>query len=270
MDEKDPKKNKNKKSTMGRMKKLTQKDGFYLVLFLCICIVGITAVWVSSDNFNKMADLDKEDNKLAEDDTDIVDYYLNGDDYEDQQNPDSEDVDIEEANTEETQEPKEEAKANTEEQKTTEEEAVETTASQGRELAMLVPIMGKQSMAFAEDKLVYSETLEQWTTHNGLDIQSAEGSAVRAVLSGVVKEVQTTDELGIVVTLDHGDGLETKYGCLATDEMIQVGQKIEKGDTIGAVGKAVGFELAQGPHLHFEVLVKGKNVDPKEYLPDFE
>nr|WP_252187779.1 M23 family metallopeptidase [Anaeromonas frigoriresistens] len=125
-------------------------------------------------------------------------------------------------------------------------------------------------MGFAEDKLVYSETLEQWTTHNGLDIQAAEGSAVRAVLSGVVKEVVTTDELGIVVTIDHSDGLQTKYGCLSTDEMVEAGQQIEKGDPIGAVGKSVGYELAQGPHLHFEVLEAGKNIDPKNYLPDFE
>ncbi|MBS4538311.1 M23 family metallopeptidase [Clostridium sp. D2Q-11] len=267
--DKGPKKNKDKKSVMNRMKNVTQRDGFYLVLFLCICIVGITAVWVSSDNFNKVADLDEKENELAEDDRDIVDYYLDGDDYDDQQDPDTEDVDIEETDKAK-EETKEEAKANTEEQKSTDEEAIEATSSQGKQLAMLVPIMGKQSMGFAEDKLVYSETLEQWTTHNGLDIQAAEGSAVRAVLSGVVKEVVTTDELGIVVTIDHSDGLQTKYGCLSTDEMVEAGQQIEKGDPIGAVGKSVGYELAQGPHLHFEVLEAGKNIDPKNYLPDFE
>nr|WP_252187625.1 M23 family metallopeptidase [Anaeromonas gelatinilytica] len=124
-------------------------------------------------------------------------------------------------------------------------------------------------MGYAEDNLVYSETLEQWTTHNGLDIKAEKGSAVRAVLSGTVKKIETNDELGTVVTIDHGNNLVTKYGCLSEEKMVEEGQKVEKGDTIGTIGEAGGYELAQGPHLHFEVLENGKNIDPSDYLPDF-
>ncbi|MGO1713288.1 MAG: peptidoglycan DD-metalloendopeptidase family protein, partial [Senegalia sp. (in: firmicutes)] len=151
-----------------------------------------------------------------------------------------------------------------------EEEAVEVSANARRAKAMLVPIMGKQSMAFAGDKLVYSETLEQWTTHDGLDIKANKGSSVRTVLKGVVKDIKDTDDLGRVITIDHGDGLITKYAGISEKILVKKNQSINKGDLVASIGEAVGYEVSQGPHLHFEVLENGKNIDPKAYIPDFE
>ncbi|WP_130805751.1 M23 family metallopeptidase [Senegalia massiliensis] len=278
------KNNKDKKENglKDKMKKVTQKDGFYLVLFLCIMIVGVTAVWVSGDNFKQISELEKEEDL----DDDILDYYP--DNEESQigaiEEPDQEPK-VEEQEEEKTQEePKEPQKEeNTEkqeqesnpkpepkEQAKNEEQAVEVSANARRAKAMLVPIMGKQSMSFAGDQLVYSETLEQWTTHNGLDITAKKGSSVRAVLKGVVKSVEETDDLGRVITIDHGEGLITKYAGLSEKTLVKKGQNVNKGDAIGAIGEPAGYELSQGPHLHFEVLENGKHIDPKDYIPDFE
>lgn len=259
-----------------KIKSVTQKDGFYLVLFLCIMIVGVTAVWVSGDNFNQMAKLEKE--QKAEDD--ILDYYP-----DEKLEPEPEPIIEEPEKPEEPkeqakeepiieeskkQEVKEEPKPQPKQQAKKEEEAVEVSANARRAKAMLVPIMGKQSMGFADDKLVYSETLEQWTTHNGLDIKADKGSSVRAVLKGVVKDITQTDDLGRVIIIDHGNGLTTKYGSLSEKILVKKGQNVNKGDAIGTIGDSVGYELEQGPHLHFEVLENGKNIDPKHYIPDFE
>lgn len=275
--DKDPEK-KNEKKFIKKVKKITERDGFYIILFICVCVVGVTAVWVSTDNFNKMAEIERnKDNEIVEKELEIEDYYIEeDDDLANQSNPNEEIVDIEDKDTpkeekEVVQKTEDKPKEQPKEQKTSDNETIETSAQVGtRTVAMLTPIMGKVSMDYAEETLVYSKTLEQWTTHNGIDIASQKDSAVRVVLAGTVKEVKEDDILGLVITIDHGDGLVTKYGCLSTDEMVEVGQKVEKGDIISGIGEGVGFEMAQGPHLHFEVLQNGKNVNPSNYLPKID
>lgn len=278
---------KNQNELKDKIKKVTQKDGFYLVLFLCICIVGVTAVWVSGDNFNQISKLEEE--QKAEDD--ILDYFpedeepeiaieepeIKEEEKEEKiEEPQAKEEVKEEAKKEEKpqvqakEEPKKEAKPQVKQEAKKEEEAVEVSANARRAKAMLVPIMGKQSMGFAGDKLVYSETLEQWTTHDGLDIKANKGSSVRTVLKGVVKDIKDTDDLGRVITIDHGDGLITKYAGISEKILVKKNQSINKGDLVASIGEAVGYEVSQGPHLHFEVLENGKNIDPKAYIPDFE
>jgi len=133
---------------------------------------------------------------------------------------------------------------------------------------MAMPTMGKVITAFAMDTLVYSKTLEQWNSHNGIDIAADLGTPVKAAMEGTVAEVITNDpKLGIVVILNHGSGIQTLYGNLHSDELVKKGDKVEKGQVIGAVGKTAPFEIEDPPHLHFEVLKDGENIDPEQYLP---
>ena len=60
----------------------------------------------------------------------------------------------------------------------------------------------------------------------------------------------------------------SKYANLSTKAMVKVGQSIKKGDPISGIGNPTGLEMNEVPHLHFEVLSNGKNVDPKEYLTE--
>lgn len=252
------------------MKKITEKDGFYVILFICICIVTTTAVWVSKTNFDKANSLDNNDY------LDFAEGYY--DDIEDMLGDESQDVSIieideltEETNKDLTKSTEDKGAETPEEQKTT---VTQTSNNNTKEeevvTVMSQPTLGSISMDYAEDNLVYSKTLEQWTTHSGLDIRASEGTVVKAVLDGTVTQIEKDTELGIVITIDHGNGLETKYGCLSTDEMVTLGKEVKKGDAISGVGKAVGIELADGPHLHFEVIKDGENVNPKNYLPKFK
>ena len=132
---------------------------------------------------------------------------------------------------------------------------------------MLTPVFGTVSMDFSNGELLYSKTLDLWTTHEGLDIKAEEGSQVRVVMDGTVSEIVNDPQWGMTIIIDHGSSISTKYSNLSTLDMVTVGQKIKKGDVISGVGKTALCEIAEEPHLHFEVLKDGKNLDPKIYFP---
>ena len=133
---------------------------------------------------------------------------------------------------------------------------------------MAMPTLGKVITTFAMDTLVYSKTLEQWNTHNGIDIAADLGSPIKAAMDGTVVEVISNDpKLGVVVVIDHGGGIKTLYANLQSDNLVKKGDLIKKGQIIGAVGKTAPYEIEDPPHLHFEVLKDGKNIDPQQYLP---
>lgn len=142
---------------------------------------------------------------------------------------------------------------------------VETTINL-KKLKLVMPVEGKTMQVFAMDSLVYSKTLKEWTTHKGLDISAKEGTEVKAALSGVVEKAEKDPVLGNVIVIDHQNGLKTLYGSLSTLDMVQVGQKVDRGQTISAVGMTAGSEILDESHLHFEVLNQDKNIDPSSYL----
>lgn len=132
---------------------------------------------------------------------------------------------------------------------------------------MVVPVFGTAYTEFSEDALVYSKTLDQWSTHNGLDIKAEEGSPVRAAMDGVVEELVNDPQLGLTIVINHGGKVQTKYSNLSTLDLVTINQNIKKGDVISGIGKTALYEIADDPHLHFEVIKDGKNIDPKKYLP---
>ena len=105
--------------------------------------------------------------------------------------------------------------------------------------------------------------------HTGIDISGAGvyGQPVRAGSYGVVKLLNYTYTpgrgYGIYVILDHGSSISTLYAHLSSIGDIKVGDTVNMGQTIGYVG-STGWST--GPHLHFEVRVKGKATDPKPYV----
>lgn len=103
--------------------------------------------------------------------------------------------------------------------------------------------------------------------HNGLDLASAEGSAIIAPAAGTVRRVQRQDldDYGVVLIIDHGDGLETFYAHLG-EVVVEEGDRVQSGQTIATVGMS---GKTTGPHLHFEVRRAGQPVDPAAWIDDF-
>lgn len=128
------------------------------------------------------------------------------------------------------------------------------------------PLSGKVVAAFSVDQLVYSETMGDWRTHDGIDISAQAGTKVLAASAGTVLAVEDDALMGTTVTLGHGDGYQTTYACLQATPAVEQGDAVTAGQVIGAVGTTAAAESAQGPHLHFSVTKDGDAVDPEEYL----
>jgi murein DD-endopeptidase MepM/ murein hydrolase activator NlpD len=98
--------------------------------------------------------------------------------------------------------------------------------------------------------------------HAGLDIASKFGTPIVAPARGRVVFVGRKGPLGKSLVIDHGFGLRTSYGHVA-DFDVERGQKIERGQRIASVGST---GRSTGPHLHYTVEVKGKSVNPHNYI----
>lgn len=119
---------------------------------------------------------------------------------------------------------------------------------------------------FYGDELIYNQTLKQWETHNGIDLQVANGSKVYAMLDGKVTNVYTNLLEGTVVEIDHGDGLVGSYGSLSEGVAVSVGDSVSRGSEIGEVADSASAESDAGAHLHLSIMDNGKKVDPAAYL----
>ena len=128
------------------------------------------------------------------------------------------------------------------------------------------PLNGTVLTVFAVDELVYSETFEDWRTHDGIDIAAEAGTTVLAASAGTVLAVRDDDMMGTTVVIDHGDGYQTTYANLQARPTVVAGDHVSAGEIIGAVGSTAAAESAQGPHLHFSVAKDGDAVDPNDYL----
>ena len=140
---------------------------------------------------------------------------------------------------------------------------VQTVPSRGK---VLSPVSGNMALDYSMDALCYNPTTRDWRTHNGMDIAAAEGTKVCAAADGTVESVSEHDTMGTTVILVHADGYKTTYSSLSPEVSVSVGQFVEAGETIGAVGNTALLETALGEHLHFAVTCNGKPVDPEEFL----
>ena len=119
---------------------------------------------------------------------------------------------------------------------------------------------------FAKDTLVYSNTLQEWVTHTGIDIKVDKTSIVKASADGIIQSIKSDPRYGITVVVEHVNGYKSIYSNLLTAEFIKEKEKVSQGQTIGTVGNTAIFEIADEPHLHFEILKDGEYLDPEQYI----
>lgn len=102
----------------------------------------------------------------------------------------------------------------------------------------------------------------QLALHSGVDFRGSPGEIVRATAAGRVTNAGSQGGYGLMVEIDHGKGLVTRYGHLSAVET-NAGDIVQPGDVIGRVGTT---GRSTGPHLHYEVRVSGEATDPMRYL----
>ena len=134
------------------------------------------------------------------------------------------------------------------------------------ELNFARPVEGEIVKDFAVDNLLYSNTLQEWTTHTGIDIKADKTTVVKASEAGTIKSIKNDTRYGLTVVIEHANGFQTIYSNLLTSEFVVEGEKVEKGQSLGTVGNTAAFEIADEAHLHFEILKDSVQVNPNIYL----
>ncbi|MBQ7895868.1 MAG: M23 family metallopeptidase [Oscillospiraceae bacterium] len=129
------------------------------------------------------------------------------------------------------------------------------------------PVSGELERSHSMETLGYDITLSDWRTHDGVDILAEMGSEVKAAHCGTVESIDNDDLYGMTVIVSHGDGTKTVYSNLADEVSVAVGDWVEPGMLIGTIGDTALCEIGQQSHLHFAISVDGQSVDPLSYLP---
>ncbi len=128
----------------------------------------------------------------------------------------------------------------------------------------LAPVGGKVLSEFS-DKQVFYEDIEEWRTHNGVDLEAEVGDSVACAMDGKVSKV-FMGSLGYSVQIDHDGGVSTVYSNLDEHPTVSLGDSVKQGDVIGHIGVSALADMTDAPHLHFEVMEKGAYKNPTEYL----
>ncbi|HCM73957.1 MAG TPA: peptidase M23, partial [Armatimonadetes bacterium] len=123
----------------------------------------------------------------------------------------------------------------------------------------IVPTSGRRSSGYGMRR---HPVLGTTRLHAGIDIAAPTGTAIRASASGTVVTASSMRGYGNTVIIDHGGGFSTLYGHCSR-LFVRAGQRVNQGDRIAAVGST---GLSTGPHLHFEIRVNGRPVNPASYL----
>lgn len=138
-------------------------------------------------------------------------------------------------------------------------------ASSSAAPASTQPVSGRVLNSYSGDELVYSKTLGDWRTHNGVDYACTQGAAVAAPVAGKVVSAGAEGNWGTVVVLEDAAGRLWRL-CGVADPAVKAGDTVTAGQKLGTVG-TVGCECAEESHIHVEVKQGESYLDPAK-LPE--
>lgn len=268
-----------KKSFSRKVGDFFAGKGFYVVLFLCVAVIGVSAwILLSSAPRGKTPEVEMDApytpalpaQEASAPQEEVAEEVPHLEELAEQPvvRPREESV-RETPKAEQPAQPSAQPdKAKTEPsaspEDTAEEERKKTSSTS---LTFVWPVIGDIQKIYAVDELVYNETLGDWRAHPGIDIAAPLGAKVYAAADGTVKDIYQDDLLGTVVVIEHAGGLTSKYANLAAVPVVKVGDKVAQNAVIGSVGSTALSESAAASHLHFEMWKDGAPVSPTEYLP---
>ena len=223
--------------------------GFYIVLFLCAAVIGVSA-WIMAAGNRAMdaSDMTEVMSTDHEVETVIAPNYNR------------------DAIIDETQFAPPEIGTTAPAEPAEEEQSEEVQSTAAEEVVYVWPVSGEVVREHTLSALKYDDTMRDWRTHRGVDIACEEGTSVSAVRGGRIESIEFDDFYGTTITIDHGDGVRSVYSNLAEETAVNVDDWVDPGVTIGSVGKSALCEIAQDAHLHFEMTFNGVAVDPMGYL----
>ncbi|MGL4911456.1 MAG: peptidoglycan DD-metalloendopeptidase family protein [Romboutsia sp.] len=221
-------------------KKLLEKDGFYLALFACICLVAVGGVWFTKNNVDELASSNG---------------FVNNN--EESKNKDELHL-IEKENND--------AVPTTTESEENLEKAKEKEAQKNKEESKL-SFLGKEIVReYSVKEPSYSKTLNLWEIHKGLDVSSTKGQEVKALLAGKIVDVFKDDEHGMSVKVKSDNDVTVVYSNLNEKISVKKDQAIKEGQSLGNVGETSTVESEDGPHVHIEAFKGKESIDPMSLI----
>ncbi len=147
-------------------------------------------------------------------------------------------------------------------------ESEEPAAEAPVEPTFISPVSGVVSKGFSVDVPVFSETMNDYRVHTGVDVTGGSGEAVLAAADGTVGAIWDDPLMGKCMTVVHDCGFVTTYKGLheIIPEGIAQGVEVKAGQPIAALGESALIEIAEEPHVHFEMTKDGAAVDPCTYV----
>ena len=129
-------------------------------------------------------------------------------------------------------------------------------------LSFAQPVSGVTIRFYSADEPQFFAAANAWQVHSGIDLQTDYATPVKASAQGTVAWVGNDGNMGLCVELSHADGYSTYYAGLSSADYVKAGDPVYQGQVIGHAGEGVLAEGEDGPHLHFEVRRDGRPVDP--------
>lgn len=127
------------------------------------------------------------------------------------------------------------------------------------------PLQGNVILNYNMDQTVYFATLDQYKYNPAVILQAAVNTPVNAVASGEVVSIETSEETGLTMTVDMGDGYSARYGQLKEVPKNQ-GDYVDSGEILGYVSEPTKYYSVEGSNLYFQLLKDDQPVNPMEYL----
>ncbi len=233
----------NKKGGFGS---LFSGKGFYAALAVCL-LGAVTAAWVTVDrtisSLNEATDIPEPEQRVIA---------------EEKYNPEdslfaSEDV----------AKPKEDVKI---EQPEKPESGKGTLNIFKNKTVFSMPVKGEICGTHSGGELVKYEALNEWRTHDGIDIAAESGTEILACADGKILSVTSDPLWGTVVEIQHDGNIVSVYSGLAPEVPVKAGDEVKSGDVIGTLGETNLAEVNMDSHLHFAMKENGKFIDPKTKL----
>ena len=223
------------------MKLFLKKYGFYMIVTLCVAAVAVSSYYA----VNSIVDNIVDGGKQPSDDAGI----------EQPEVPVSEDPEPAAVS-----QPKAEPAA---------EPATDPAAAivEPKQPVYVKPANGNSMSPFSGETLVKNETLNEWRTHNGVDYAALEGDTAVAVYGGKILSAEKDGLWGYKVNVLLDTGYTAVYCGVEPNDAIYAGIRVEQGDVIGKIGASTVMEASLGRHLHFEMTLGGKYVDPAKLIP---
>ncbi|MEG1557657.1 MAG: M23 family metallopeptidase [Oscillospiraceae bacterium] len=219
------------------MKTLLRKNGFYIALVICV-IAAAVASYAAVDKI--LENFTKENNDSARI-TDISPL------------PEDDSSHVSE-NTENVVRPKEKL--------TTVETQEPVSTAEPFVAVYSKPVDGKLTNMFSGGELAKNKTMNDWRTHNGVDIEAAEGTKVVALYSGEIIRSGKDELWGYFAELKLDTGYTAIYKNLAPITGLTAGKRLSQGDVLGQVGTSSIIEGAEPAHLHLEIKSGDNYIDP--------